>query len=258
MNINQIPFKVGCDPEFGLFSESEQRYVPAIGIIPGTKESPFELENGSCQVDGTVLEIGITPATTQNQFVHNIRSVLLQVRDILPQDLTIKCGTYISYEPDILKTIPPEALQVGCDKQYSIIHNGGSDIELREVESRANGSFITLGGHVHVGFCENEDITDKLHLLDCYEIMNTFTRNYRMTWINNQRAGTKNLVRIKPYGVELRAPDSTWLRHETSIRKMFSLCKNSVRHVIDPSVSFQTPRSLSSTMVSNSVVGRAA
>lgn len=259
MNINDIPFKVGCDPEFALYSEAEKRYVPAIGLIPGTKENPFELEKGSCQVDGTVLEIGIDPAKTQKDFVTNIRTVLLQVRDILPPDITIKCGTYIRYEKDILKDIPASAFISGCDKQYSLLT--GSDINtvrLQEVHSSASRDFVTLGGHVHIGFCEGEDITDKYHLLDCYAIMMEFTRRFRITRPNAYRVETSNIARIKPYGIEVRSPDSTWLRNETSIRSMHSFCKNVVMRVLNNNHRFDLHAPLNVNGPLPSIVGRAA
>jgi hypothetical protein len=73
---------IGADPE--VFVSQAGKFMSAYGLIPGTKQEPHAVDNGAVQVDGMALEFNIDPSASSEAFVYNIKSVLAQLRQMVP------------------------------------------------------------------------------------------------------------------------------------------------------------------------------
>lgn len=133
---------IGADPE--LFLKQADRYLSAYGLIPGDKVNPHAVEFGAVQVDGMAVEFNIHPADSREVFVHNIKAVMAQLREMLP-DYDVVPDSVATFDDDYLKQQPDAALDLGCDPDY----NGWTMQENKKPDYRL--SFRTGAGHVHVG-----------------------------------------------------------------------------------------------------------
>lgn len=219
---------IGCDPELFLFDNLLQRIVPAVGKIGGTKQKPLKLTKGTVQLDGTVVEIGTDPAYSGEEFVENLQSVISEVQTKLDNRFhgrySLRCGALAGYSEE---DISPRhvGLEVGCDPQYSF----ASETELVKVagQDRLSIDAIPVGGHIHVGFGCNLPITDKRlivsvsrfvdKLYPSLPVVQTPQSEARRELMNADNA----LVRIKPYGFEIRNMDSYWLSDKEVAKDMF-------------------------------------
>jgi len=238
-----LDLKLGCDPEFFLYDKQKQRIVPANGLVPGCKEKPYVVQGGNVQLDGTVLEIGTDPASSGEEFLANIESVINWVRGHLGDRYEIRCGAVAKYYKWESRNIPQGALRIGCSTQYKITSTGSSYV-LRETSPSSdttNVEKVPIGGHLHFGFCSGEDITNPLHLRDCSALAFNFERLFGLDqrildWYNNSPGirkvkvfpNAQRPVRVKDYGFEYRSPSSYWMFSREIIECMYDLYKTAV------------------------------
>jgi hypothetical protein len=221
---------IGCDPELFLFDNLQQRIVPAVGKIGGTKQRPLKLSKGTVQLDGTVVEIGTDPTSSGEEFVNNIQSVINEVQTKLDNRFhgrySLRCGAMAAYsEKDISPKSP--ALEIGCDPQYTF--EGEDKLVKVAGQDRLSIDAIPIGGHIHVGFGCNLPITDKRLTVSVARFVEKLYPSLPYTNTTQSRArtelmgGDKPLVRIKPYGFEIRNLDSYWLSSKDVTANMFNL-----------------------------------
>lgn len=221
---------IGCDPELFLFDNLLQRIVPAVGKIGGTKQKPLQLTKGTVQLDGTVVEIGTHPASSPQEFVDNLQSVISEVQTKLDNRFhgrySLRCGALAGYSA---QDISPNHIgfDVGCEPQYSF--EDENTLVKVEGQDKLDINAIPVGGHIHVGFGCNLPITDK-------RLVVSVARYVEKLWsrmVQTSTASTaqrnvlmnahKPIIRIKPYGFELRNLDSYWLADKGLAASMFSL-----------------------------------
>ena len=234
-NVEHLNVCMGSDPELFVFDKKLDKIVPACGLVPGTKTDPFELNNGTVQLDGTLVEIGPKPAKTLEEFIQYTKGLLQEVQAILGDRYELRCGATAEYSPEDIESLPVGALDVGCDPQYSLRYNS-----LRCIELRPEQGIVTAGGHLHLGWTEGQKLFDSVHLTDCYEVtrtlnslMNGYTgslcgKEVRRCKIQGAEGhGTHFVVRqftpirVKPYGVEFRKFSSYWLASEACLTYMW-------------------------------------
>lgn len=227
-----IELSLGADPEFFVFDHEIQEFVPAIGLVPGTKQNPHTLDKGSVQVDGTLVEIGVDPAHSRAAFVRNIKTVLRQVREILGDRYELRCGGAVKYSEEVLKNTPPEAFEVGCDPQYRFKTDFTSEHPSLEVVTQTPSTeqgVVFAGGHLHIGVGSGFDITDLSYLWDIRKIVQEL---HGSGGLPNERLGPSAarrcvcilgmgggpVIRLKSYGFEYRNPSSFWLCSEQTVK----------------------------------------
>lgn len=229
-----LEVKFGCDPEFFLFDKETNQIVPAVGKVKGTKESPFAVPGGTVQLDGTVLEVGTDPASTADEFVQNLKSVLRAAQEMVGDRYLIKCGAIGGYTPESLEGVPSTVFDVGCSPQFSI-KSDGKLYRMRGLQ-KLDPKEVPIGGHVHLGWTSDEDLTDALFLKDCFHVARLYESgvykfcqgvgsNKRSQIIARRDSATGesfNPVRIKPYGLEFRKLDSFWCSDERLLRFLYS------------------------------------
>lgn len=212
--------KIGADPE--TFVKQAGRFVSGFGLIKGTKEAPFKVENGAVQVDGHALEFNIDPAENPDQFVAYLTSVLDQLRSMVP-DHEVVAEPVAQFTREYLQSMPEEANELGCDPDYNAY--------TKEANPRPNGDvdFRTGGGHVHIGWAGGMDVADEGHV----EAGQMLTRELdfflglaSLFWDDNDKRremyGKAGAYRVKPYGVEYRSLSNAWLKSPELMRWVFN------------------------------------
>lgn len=118
VKINGKDFLIGCDPEV-FVKNALGEVVCAHGLIPGTKQEPYKVRDGMVQVDGMALEFGVDPCETKGEFIEKVNSVKLTLKEMLPKGFSLAIVPCVVFSEKEIKEAPPEALELGCDPDYS-------------------------------------------------------------------------------------------------------------------------------------------
>jgi hypothetical protein len=212
-------FKIGADPE--IFVRKGGKAVAAYGLIEGTKASPKATARGAVQVDGLALEFNINP-TDQNDFEgfnQNIVTTMRDLKEMVP-GYTFNIEPTQDFDPEYLSSLPPEALELGCDPDY--------DAYTRLPNPRPDGEkmFRTGAGHIHLGWGADIPADNEDHIEICAEFIKVldWTVGMYMTVIDRdprrrELYGKAGAFRPKSYGVEYRTPSNVWItnRHRREL-----------------------------------------
>ena len=228
---------IGADPE--LFVSDKGKIISGFGLIKGDKLDPFPVKDGAVQVDGMALEFNINPAKDEQEFVHNINSVMDQLKAMVPQ-FEIVAQPTAHFSEDYMKAQPKEALDLGCDPDFNAWEGGqvnekpDQDLPMR-----------TGAGHLHIGWCEGADVGDPVHLSDCIEVTKQMDSYLGVASIlfdrdkdRRKMYGQAGAFRPKSYGVEYRVLSNYWLSspelisfvYRTAIKAMQKLVIGEVPH----------------------------
>lgn len=221
-----MQLKIGADPE--MFVEKDGAIVSGYGLIKGTKEKPEPVADGAVQVDGLALEINIKPATTCLAFVSHVLSVLHDLDLMIPEHKIVFTST-AQFDPKYLKSLPIEALMLGCDPDYN------AWTQERNPPPNAEVSFRTAAGHVHIGWTDNKDTQDEGHLSICCRVVQQLDFFLGLPSVlfdpDTQRRelyGKAGAYRSKPYGVEYRVLSNHWLQSQDLMRWVYTETVNAV------------------------------
>lgn len=236
VDLSKLPIKLGADPEMFVFDKKLNEFVSAHNLVPGTKAEPYRLDRGSVQLDGTLVEIGIDPASSGEEFRHNLATVIKQVRDMLGSRYELRCGSRVKYSPSVLKGIPQTCFDIGCEPQYIV----KDSLKLQKVLAYpAPEGMVFAGGHIHLGFTEGKSSKDTLHLKDCSYVNKGLTRvlaplmcygSYSQR--DSRQCRNSNVVRIKDYGFEYRRLNSYWLASSRP-EKLFKVYMGVLRSIVE-------------------------
>lgn len=226
LNITKVT--VGADPEFFLMDTKTGECVSAHDMVPGTKEAPEPLECGAVQVDGTAVEFNIDPASTADEFVHNITTVIKQIRKMIPKQFEFVYQSSVHYNREYFRKLPPKAVELGCNPDYN-----GYTFKYNPIPNAGTTTMRTGAGHVHVGWEVDGvpfklDEIDEKHIVDCGRL----ARNLDVTlgipslaFDNDRRRrrlyGKAGAYRPKTYGMEYRTLGNFWLRDQSFMRFVF-------------------------------------
>ena len=154
---------IGADPE--LFVKDKGKIISAHGLIKGDKLNPFPVKDGAVQVDGMALEFNINPAKNEEEFVHNINSVMNQLAAMVPK-FEIVAQPTAKFTKKYMLAQPKEALELGCEPDFNAWEGGRVNPKPDQDKPMRTGA-----GHIHIGWTEGADIEDPAHLVDCMEIV---------------------------------------------------------------------------------------
>lgn len=215
---------IGADPE--LFFRSGNTLVPAVGLIPGTKAKPHKVENGAIQVDGTAFEFNINPSSSENEFINNLVSVMetldKRVKEKYP-DGRFLFIPIVRYDKTVFEKLPPVAKELGCDPDFSAY-----TLTPNRIPEPPEG-VRTASGHVHIGFTTGADVWSEEHFERCASLVKQldaalgFPAQY-FSPLNPERQkyyGNFGAFRPKPYGLEYRVLDNTWLSHNELMKWVY-------------------------------------
>lgn len=208
---------IGTDPE--LFVQQNNKYMSAHGLIPGSKEAPYPVNNGAVQVDGMALEFNTDPADTEDGFIFNINSVMAQLKSMVPGYEVVTHATAV-FDHDYMASQPAEALELGCDPDY----NAYSGDMNQPPDNTTN--MRTAAGHVHVGW--TEDAGGPEHITLCRQLTRQLDLYLGVPSVildpdtdRRKMYGQAGAFRPKTYGVEYRVLSNFWLQDEELMRWVF-------------------------------------
>jgi len=234
--MQELNLKVGSDPEVFLRNKKTGFFESAAGRFPGTKDKPFKVDKGAIQVDGLALEFNIDAADNENDFSRNIETVKAQLLEEVLKvdpDLELVFVPYADFPEDYFKKIPKEFKVLGCDADYECCHG-----KKNPSPSITDHPFRTAAGHIHIGYTENESVSDALHKEDCRFIAHWFHTKRRCflprtneEHIRLQYYGFNGSFRPKSYGVELREFSNIWVRKVEDQKKMFRFITDTMNKI---------------------------
>lgn len=228
--MSDIELKIGADPEFFLTDKKTGKFVSAYGMIEGTKASPKKVDHGAVQVDGMALEFNIDPVGTVQTFRRNVNAVLEQLREMVPEDYDFTFTSVATFGEKYIEEQPEVAKILGCEPDFDAWSgkaNPTPDAKL---------PFRTASGHIHIGWTEDQDISNPEHIEACQMLVKQLD-----LWVGAMSVifdpnptrrdlyGKAGAYRPKPYGVEYRVPSNFWLKNEKVMDLVFNRTKEAFK-----------------------------
>ena len=209
-------FTFGCDPEFFILN-AEGVTVSAHDLLPGTKHEPYKVPGGAIQVDGVAAEFNIDPASSFEEFNHNIVRVMKTLVSMLPAGYKASIVPSVIFSPEEWDRIPDGAKVLGCEPDYNA-WTGSVNPTPRDTTERLR----TASGHLHIGWEGKVSDDPVMHVKNCNDLV-TQLDWYLGGWsllrdadpVRRRLYGKAGSCRYKPYGVEYRVLSNFWLMTKT-------------------------------------------
>lgn len=132
---------IGADPEM-LLVNKDGKYISGVGIVGGSKDVPLQVNKGALQEDNVMAEININPASSCNEFIDNITTVIDELRSRLPKDLSVALVSFGDFSDDQLQVTA--ANEFGCMADFNVWKQEQNPPILLK------GNRRYCGGHVHL------------------------------------------------------------------------------------------------------------
>lgn len=214
---------VGCDPEIALYDAGKKKFVSAEGIVPGDKLNPHKVAKGTIQTDGFAAEIGITPATSADEFFDNVQTVLSELKKHTG-DLEFRFIDHVIFDEDVFRAQSEDGRALGCMPDFSAYTRLANPMPVPNPETMR-----TFSGHIHIGWCEDADVSDPGHFADAIAVAKQMdwscgvpTSLWNPGSLRRRLYGKAGAFRVKPYGAEYRTPDNGWLVSEERTKMVFN------------------------------------
>ena len=209
-----------------MLIDAEGRLVSAIPVIPGTKHAPHRVPGGMIQHDNVNLEFGITPASSEDEWVENNGIVISYCADFLRKSgLRMLVQASADFPDSELNSL--EAKTFGCDPDFSPYTMSINSVP----PGAAEGNLRTCGGHVHIG---NDEIAEDIdNQAEVAKVMDIFLGIPSMLLDKDPTSprrrelyGQAGAHRPKSYGVEYRAIGNYWISHPKMTRLVYRLVRD--------------------------------
>jgi hypothetical protein len=200
---------LGADPEV-FVRYSDGTLSSAIGKIGGSKEHPKPVRLGAIQEDNVLAEFNIDPASSKEEFIHNIKTVLSELEIALEvHKLEALIQSSHTYEIDQLLGWGDKALEFGCGAEWDAYTQ-----QVKKAPNGALGGLRTAGGHIHVGYDDPFELGN--YSLGRMMDFALGIPSVLMDTDTGRRAlyGQAGAIRHKPYGVEYRTLSNFWIKSE--------------------------------------------
>lgn len=229
-----MKISIGSDPEVFVYNRNTGNVVSPHTFSTGDKDKP-ELIEGldgyGLQVDGFALEYNTAPvevdladpksrARGPDQFAARSNVMLGEIYGRIGNTklkgsryLDLSQKSMVTIPEDIFKDAPEKVKELGCDPDYNAWTGEQNNPPKPEEPIRA------AGGHIHVGWTKDQDVTDAAHLELCKSAVRQldFTLGL-MSVIRDVRGmdrrklyGKAGAFRPKSYGVEYRSLSNFWI-----------------------------------------------
>jgi hypothetical protein len=212
---------LGSDPELFLKNRNGQ-YIPALGIIPGSKDNPTKIQHGSIQPDGCAAEFNIIPAATEQDFIKNHLLVMEELANVVKvHDLELDISASAIFDEELLTRVLCEA---GCSPDFDAWR-----MEVNQAPAY-QGGLRAAGGHVHISFPTANDYTearrDFVRALDLYlgvpSVLMDKDRRRRSLYGKAGCHRPKFMDFDDPYdGIEYRSLSNFWLKDQRYMAWVF-------------------------------------
>lgn len=199
---------IGADPEMFAYRIDNEKPVPIIGKLGGTKFQPKPFLNGAVQEDNVMAEFNIAPATSASEFSASIGQMIDGMQDFLkPQGLFLQ---NVAHEKFTAKQLNhPQAFTIGCEPDF----NAWTEEPNPHITAELLGNIRVAAGHVHVGYPNpNQDPNSRIiiaRLMDCLLGLPSLLLDPDRT--RRQFYGKAGAYRPKPYGLEYRVLSNFWI-----------------------------------------------
>lgn len=224
---------IGCDPEMFVRNPNSKEYISAHGMIKGTKEFPEFITDGMVQVDGTALEFGIDPASTEEEFVSRIRSVTGQLRGMVDPGFEIVGHPTAHFDPVYFKSLPKYAKELGCTPDFNAWTGYQNE------PPKGDRPFRTGAGHIHIGWTSEQDVHSTEHFELCRAVarqMDYYLGVPSLDWDKDgsrrELYGKAGAFRVKPYGVEYRTLSNAWVNSELLMRWVYRAARKGTEDLL--------------------------
>ena len=209
---------LGADPEIFLTDSQTGQFVSAHEVshlIRGDKRNPEKVDCGAIQIDGTALEFNINPTNCEDEWVHNLTTVMNILYDRLPENLEFSDKVTARFQPTYFRnSVPRQAKQIGCDPDLN--YYDGQERSF----PRDPRPMRYAGGHIHFG--DNTPIY-KMSRADLYlGLGSRVFDNDKQRIISYGQPGS---YRRKPYGFEYRTLSNAWIMSEERMRWAFRMAQ---------------------------------
>ncbi len=218
---------IGADPEILISKLGEMSHC--IGILGGSKEKPRPVTGGAVQEDNVAFEFNIDPTSDRIIFRDRVKSVMQQGIDILGPDFAITDLASHIYTPEQLANMPEAAMVFGCDPDLNALTG-----RLNPAPRSANLGLRSAGGHIHLGFGEDQELDDNIrriagvmcdyHLGLPSLLLDTDTRRRELY-------GKAGAMRSKSYGMEYRTLSNFWVHSDDNIFWAFDQAKKAYESI---------------------------
>lgn len=221
--------KIPCDPQIGadvegfLYNKKTSKFVPCVGVLPGTKDDPAPIPGLSkgyyVQEDNVMAEWNIPPVKTPKGFHDVVKRAKAGVAKMLPEYHTIRYRPFINFLPKDLTS--QQAQQFGCDPDFDAYLGGvqRTPLDPEGVLWRGAGGHIHLGGNFQCPDFVAGLFADIMIGVMCDLRPNS--KDKRGTFY-----GQPGIFRPKPYGIEYRTPNSTWVN---DLDKVYDVGRHALR-----------------------------
>lgn len=117
---------IGCDPELFLKSNETGEYVPSFFVMEGDKNKPTDItkEGHNIQCDNVMVEYGIPPCKTEDEFVKHNLFVQKYIKENVAEPNNLKMVIFPSARFEEQNLLDERAKRFGCDPDYNA-HTGG-------------------------------------------------------------------------------------------------------------------------------------
>lgn len=199
---SQVKFRLGSDPEC-LLLDSNGKHISVIGYINADKWHPMPVpgmaEGFTLQEDNVALEYGIPPASSAQELINSIESVMARSLEWLP-NLSFSKLSCTVFEKD--QMLEPAAHVFGCEPDF----NAWTE-EANPSPQPPHPFMRSAGGHIHVE--TQEDPIKVVRAMDLFLgvpsiLMDTGEER-------KQLYGKAGAHRKKSYGVEYRTLSNFWI-----------------------------------------------
>ena len=228
---------IGADPE--VFVKRHNKFVPACGMIKGTKEKPFPVKSGAVQVDGLALEYNINPASTLQEFIRNVITVKHELRSLIPSEYNLStvpvARNFLNFN-----TLPDESKELGCEPDYNAYTPGMIPQALR---SKPDENVRVGAGHIHIGWRDdNVDPLDPVHFEECKLVIKELDIvlgpalaliEGRPGHERREHYGPLGSFRPKSYGVEYRTPSNIWTKNRAMMTLVYKTVMEVMKRIMD-------------------------
>ena len=229
--------RLGSDPEVFL-QDHAGNPVSAIGYINADKWNPMQIpdmpEGYTLQEDNVSLEYGVPPASSADEFVLHINSVMNKSKEYLPNLSFSKLSCIIFPENQMND---PRAHIFGCEPDF--------DAWTKDVNKKPNPPHPLMrsaGGHIHVE--TTKDALDVIRAMDLFlGVPSVLMDDGEM---RKQLYGKAGAFRAKPYGVEYRTLSNFWIFNDDLIRWVWNNTQRALDSVGVVDVSAEQDRILRS------------
>ena len=212
---------VGSDPEVFLFNKRTKKVVSAIGIIPGSKNSPHKTAHGSIQPDNISAEFNSRPSGSADEFVKNHHLIMGDLRQSLPEDVDLLIKPSVIAEKSLLEH--RDARRAGCEPDLDAWR-----MRLNN-PPRLVGGLRACGGHLHISLdIEDDDIDTRVDMIRALDLTLgiqsvILDKDKRRRTLYGKAGATRFKFSHEGYtGVEYRTLSNFWLKKDSLMRWAFN------------------------------------